>query len=103
MSDKTIIEEHSSSQYETASGAALQEIVNAQQSHLSKQSRFVNFSACTMSPNTASSDMDMFVWHRVNYTEIEPGGCVFSKSIEMLAMCPMSAIDQAHEYLTNSD
>ena len=87
----------------TASGERLQEIVDAQAEYSKGKSKFVNFSAKTCQPNNKYTDAEMFVWHKVNYTEIQPGGCVLSKEIDLLAICPMDAIDQAHEYLTNSD
>ena len=87
----------------TASGEELQEIVDAQAEYAKGKSKFINFSARTSQPNNKYTDAEMFVWHTVNYTEIQPGGCVLSKSMDLLAICPMDAIDSAHEYLTNSD
>lgn len=87
----------------TASGSELQEIVDAQAAHAKGKSKFINFSAVTHMPNDKHTDSEMFVWHKVSYTEIQPGGCVLSKSIDLLAICPMDAIDQAHEFLTNQD
>lgn len=87
----------------TASGESLQEIVDAQAEFAKGKSEFINFSASVSQPNTPASDLEMFVWHKVHYTEIQPGGCVLSKHMDLLAACPMDAIDSAHEYLTNSD
>ena len=87
----------------TASGEELQEIVDAQSEYAKGKSKYINFSAHTSNPNNENTDAEMFVWHKVNYTEIQPGGCVLSQEMELLAICPMDAIDQAHEYLTNSD
>ena len=86
-----------------AAKESLQEIVDAQAKYAEGKSKYINFSAHTSNPNNEHTDAEMFVWHTVNYTEIQPGGCVHSKEIQLLAICPMDAIDQAHEYLTNSD
>jgi hypothetical protein len=92
-----------SSKYETASGYKLNDIVHAQIKYEAKKSKYLNFSARVCNPNTPESDAEMFVWHTVDYTEVQPGGCVCSQSMDLLAMCPMDAIDQAHEFLTNQD
>ena len=86
-----------------ASGVRLEEIVEAQAEFAKGRSEFRNFSAQTSNPNNEYTDAEMFVWHKVYYTEIQPGGCVLSKNIELLASCPADAIDSAHEYLTNQD
>jgi hypothetical protein len=86
-----------------ASGENLQAIVDEQTAYAKGKSKFINFSARTCQPNDKHTDAEMFVWHKVNYTEIQPGGCVLSKGLDLLAMCPMDAMDSANEYLTNSD
>ena len=86
-----------------AAGESLQEIVDAQAEFAEGRSEYLNFSAFTSNPNNKYTDAEMFVWHTVHYTEVQPGGCCLSKSMELLAACPMDAIDQAHEFLTNQD
>lgn len=86
-----------------SSGEKLDDIIKAQCEYGAKQSQYLNFSAHVSNPNNKYTDTEMFVWHKVNYTEVQPGGCVMSKEMELLAVCPVDAIDQAHEYLTNSD
>ena len=96
-------EYETSSKYETASGYKLNEIAHQQMAYNANKSKYLNFSARVCNPNTKKSDAEMFVWHTVHYTEVQPGGGVYSQSMDLLAMCPMDAIDQAHEFLTNQD
>lgn len=72
------------------------ELVKEQQAYLKTQPVYSNFRAWTSGPNTELTDLQEYVKHTVAYEENGK-----TKEIEILAICPMDAIDHVHEYLTN--
>ena len=78
----------------------IEETVAAQEEFAAKMSWNPpkNMRAWTKEKNTELTDLQEHVVHIVEY---EVGGN--TKRMEILAACPMDAIDHAHEYLTNRD
>ena len=76
------------------------EIVAAQEEFAAKMSWNPpkNIRAWTRDSNTELTDLQEHVVHIVEY---EQNG--ETKRLEILAACPMDAIDNVHEYLTNRD
>ena len=72
------------------------DIVEQQQAYLKDKPVYSNFRAWTSGPNTELTDLQEYVRHTVAYDEDGK-----TKEMEILAICPMDALDQAYEYLTN--
>ena len=75
----------------------IDEVVASQEAFAKNQPVYTNFRAWTSNRNTELTDLQEHVPHTVAYEENGR-----TKEMEILAVCPMDAIDHAHERLTNS-
>lgn len=74
----------------------IDEIVASQEVFAKGEPVYSNFRAWTSNSNTELTDLQKYVRHTVAY---EKDGR--TKETEVLAICPMDAIDHVHERLTN--
>ena len=74
----------------------IDDLVKQQEAYLKDKPVYSNFRAWTSGPNTELTDEQEYVRHTVAYDEDGK-----TKEMEILAICPMDALDQVHEYLTN--
>ena len=72
------------------------EVIKFQQNYIKGEPVYSNFRAWTSESNNVLTDLQEHVRHTVAY---EKDGR--TKETEVLAQCPVDAIEHVHEYLTN--